>query len=448
MSFNYDLYQKYSEADVWLEENQHVYIHKKTQERFISMTTALKLIKTPLAEQDILDGLTRQYTTFFEWAKNINLPFYKIPRLLHLYVNYKNFRPYVMAEYKRKPYKKYKKLNTLEYPNFLIFEREFLPLERKHKSEIERFKNIYLNQDGSKMNRVQIKEFWQDITDIANVYGTMVHEIVEQYILLKQFFITKNHKIEQNIHTNFLKLKELDQLFEKKYKYTLHTFEEYKIDCSYEEFKEHIISSFLSLNCNLGRVCVPEKVLYYEKYKICGTEDVYVDLTETDCDIGDHKTNKNLTTESEYDTYYKYPFNYLQQCEFNTYSFQMSGYGVINQEVGKKKVNNLWISYYNRQPNAFQLYEIPFLEKEAKEIFRIFKNYLDKRLEVYLKNGILQDVPTEYHNHLIKIIDDDIQKRTENKTISKSKRENKKYYQQLVKDYIDLQKTIKYEGLS
>ena len=83
MSFNYDLYQKYSEADVWLEENQHVYIHKKTQERFISMTTALKLIKTPLAEQDILDGLTRQYTTFFEWAKNINLPFYKIQRLLH-----------------------------------------------------------------------------------------------------------------------------------------------------------------------------------------------------------------------------------------------------------------------------------------------------------------------------------------------------------------------------
>ena len=443
MNFDYGLFKELSASDVWLEDKQHVYIHKETQERFISTTTALKLIKTPFEQSSVQDGLIRQYQTFLSWAETVYLPFSKVPRLLHLYVNYKNFRPYEMATWQGKEYKRYKKLNTYEYPTVLHFENEFLTIERKHKSEIDRFKNIYLNEDGSAMNKKQMGGFWQDITEIANVYGTMVHEIVEQFILLRQYFIETDSSIEKNIYNGFLDLQEKSSIFDKRYKYSLHTFEEYKINCTYEEFKNHIIEAFNSLQCDLGRVCVPEKILYHPKYKMCGTQDVYVDLSKNFFDVGDHKTNKDFETESKYGIFLKKPFDHLQQCSFNDYNIQLSTYGVINEEMSGKKVNDLWISYYNRKSSSFTRYDLPYLKDEEKELLRLFKNHIDSRLITYNKTGMLNDVPENYKNHLIHCIDGNIAQRKELGTLSDNKEDNRKYYKKFVQEYLEKQKTIK-----
>lgn len=443
MTFNYELFTELSKSEVFLEDSQHVYIHKKTKERFLSVTTVLNLIKHKLDKQPIQTGLTKQYETFFEWADAIHLPPYKIPRFLHLYVNYKNFRPYVIKQnYKGEEYKAYKKLNKYEYPTFLHFEREFNDLENQHKHLIAKFKNIYLNSQGQIMTKKEMDVFWQDITDIANIYGTMIHEIVEQYILLKQYFINHNPQIEQDIYNNFLLLKEKNRIFAEKYKYSHHTFEEYVINTEYKDFKEHVISSFLSLKPNLGRICVPEKILYYPKYKLCGTQDVYVDLSPSAFDIGDHKTNKEFTYESEYALTLKRPFNHLDQSDLNLYNLQLSTYALMNEATLGKKLNNLWISYYNRSTHSFQKIDLNPLKEEAQELLELFKKHTETRHALYLKNGILDDVPDIFHNHLIKGIDDYVEQLKEQGKLSENKDKNRELIVEYKKQYLIRQEKL------
>jgi hypothetical protein len=40
------------------------------------------------------------------------------------------------------------------------------------------------------MNKEQILDYWQELNDTANIYGTMVHEIVERYLLADKMYFT------------------------------------------------------------------------------------------------------------------------------------------------------------------------------------------------------------------------------------------------------------------
>lgn len=435
-------YNNLSTSPVFLEEVEHVYIHKKTLKRYSSVTTALSLIKNEFPHE-VKQGLIKQNEKFISWINkrgyNYNTDKEFFLKCLTLYINYKHFRPYEVTSWKEKTYKKYKRLES--YKTIGDFLDEFLELESLN--EIDRKKNIYLNSDGSVMSEETMQQFWYDITDIANIYGTMVHEIVEQYILLKQKFIIQNN-IEEIINERFIHLKELIINANESYILSSHVFDEYKILVNVEEFKKHIIDSFNSLNVDLGRLCIPEKLMFNETYEIAGTCDVFIDVDDNYFDIGDHKTNKKFTYSSEYGNKLKSPFNHLDECDLNLYNLQLSIYALLEEIKTGKKLRLMWISYYSRQENVFKLIKLKYLKTEALQIIELFRNYLEDISVKYTRSGILKETPMIYHNHLMFIMEKLI---AQHKSIGfyedKSKKEIQEWFINYIKEYVIRQDLIK-----
>lgn len=388
-------YEKIYEMPIYLEDVQHVYIHKKTGYRYISVTTTLSLIKN-IFDDSVVEGLIRQYQGFDSWARKEGVSYsndrVSYIRLLTLYTNYKNYREHEEGDYNGKKYKKYKKLKDYNLGDFLD---EFEEIEAS--THLDRLKVVYLNENGWIMNRKQIKETWRLITEVANIYGSMLHEVVEQYILLEQRFVIENG-IEQAIIDKYNDLQAKLKAYINPH--NLHIFKEYIIEESLEEFKQHIIDEFNKLGCDLGRVCVPECLMFNEEKYLAGMGDIVVDVDDNDFDIGDHKTNKDFTTSSPYDMKLKAPFEHLDDCDLHIYNLQLSLYAKMHELRTGKNLRKMWISYYSRLTKSFKLIKLKYLKKEAELLLEMHKEYIEMILDKYDMMGMLDDVPEKYHMHL------------------------------------------------
>lgn len=431
-----ELFNTLKQCDVFLEEERHVYIHKTTGEYFLSVTGVLNLIKNKTDFTSIKKGIHNQYNTILNWVNKFALSDDEIIEIIKLYANYKNFRPYELQEsfYGDYTYKKYKHIDEYSLPEFY---NEFLSLKTENK--LLRYKPVYVDNNLNPLTPEQIQKLWYDITDVANIYGSFVHTIVEQYILLKQRFV--NQELEDTLKSMFLELKNF--LKNLNYKYNSHIFDEYIIDVSYEEFKIHIIYEFNKLGVDLGRVCVPERLLYYKKYSLCGMTDVYVDINDKEFDLGDHKTNKNFTFESEYDNKLLGKLSHMDECDYNLYNLQLSIYALIIESVYGKKLRKLWISYYNRLEHNFTYFPLEYLKDEAQYLLELHLNTITKRRKSLKK--LLKNVPEKYVNHLVREIYRDINKKILTKKLTK---QNKSAiftsYKTLVENYLEEQKKYKY----
>lgn len=435
-------YERISQSPVFLEHEQHVYIHKTTRERFVSVTTILSLIKNDFPE-DVVEGLQRQYHNFINWLAKHKYTFKEdrdfFLRCLELYLNYKDFRPFVMSEWNGKTIKKYQPISA--YKSIDEFLEEFTILESTH--VIERKKNIYLTNEGEVMNTGQIKQFWLDITAAANFYGTMVHEIVEQYILLKQHFIHQNN-IEQQIEEHFVELDKF--LHSLDYKWSKHSFDEYFITEDVHAFKRHIINSFNALGADLGRICVPERLMFNLQRKISGMSDVFIEHDDEFFSIGDHKTNKDFTTESKFGNRLKAPFNHYEECDLVLYNLQLSIYALLYELETGKKLKNMWISYYSRKHKKFIYIKLEYLKADAEKLIDIFVNFLDGLAVKYKNNGILSHVPEIYQNHLMFLMEKQIKKHQMEKFyVGKSKEDIRAYFLDFIEKYLTTQNLIENE---
>lgn len=97
------------------------------------------------------------------------------------------------------------------------------------------------------MNQAQILDYWQEINDKANEYGTHVHELIETYLLKNKWYFPK------------------------------------------DDFDKKVIQEFNKINFDLGRECYPERIMFSEEYQLAGTTDLLVDVDDEYFDIGDWK---------------------------------------------------------------------------------------------------------------------------------------------------------------
>jgi len=155
------------------------------------------------------------------------------------------------------------------------------------------------DRDGKDPDQV-LKE-WASITKTAQNRGTNIHSVMENY--LKDQFITEGYE-------------ELIKSFDKK--------------CT------GVIKSNSNILC--------ERTVYSHEYKLAGTADVIVENKDLFY-ILDFKTNKKFNFISKYSDYFYEPLDYLQQCEFTTYTIQLSIYAYLHEQLTGKKCAGLKIFY-------------------------------------------------------------------------------------------------------
>lgn len=186
----------------------------------------------------------------------------------------------------------------------------------------------------------KILGLWANITKTAQDRGTNYHKIMENYI--------KSGVIESGYEV-------LVESFAKKTK--------------------DIIKS--------DPLVESEKLLYNHDYKIAGTADLII-TTKNGFHILDFKTNKRFGFYNNYNTFFIEPLEYLTQCEFTTYSLQLSIYAYLMEQLIGKPCLSLKVFYLREFDSVFwQEIHTPYMKDTVKKLLDYHKN--NNKIEVCLK---------------------------------------------------------------
>ena len=104
------------------------------------------------------------------------------------------------------------------------------------------------------LTQQEILDFWQQLNDDANIYGSKVHDIVERYLLANKWYFTDDTE---------------DGLFEQK-----------------------VIEGYNALNIDEGIAMWPERILFAEQYELAGMSDLIIDIDQTYFDVWDLDLSK------------------------------------------------------------------------------------------------------------------------------------------------------------
>jgi len=140
------------------------------------------------------------------------------------------------------------------------------------------------------------------------------------------------------------------------------------------EYKE-VIESLESLKLYDRKNSKCEELVYNHNYKLAGTADCIEDCGST-FNVYDFKTNKKFNLYSQYKSFFLDPISHLSECEYNTYSLQLSLYAFMYQSMTGMRVNQLGVMYYERESNRFNYYPVPYLKNDIL----IMLNYYEKNL--------------------------------------------------------------------
>lgn len=419
-----DLFNKFSEAEVYLEEHNHVYVHKKTGMLYNSVTTALSLLKSDFEKDNVIEAIIRQYENFIKWYRKKNGPENLLQPLLFDYIMYNKLRKYEVYEDK-KIYKALTKYQTIEE---LALELEGL----KRDNPNIQLKGFYLNKDNTVMNKSQILNIWDSTNMLSRHYGHMIHESLELHFLDIQGFPIDRLKKIKSIQEKYDALQEIMSVVNEGYNKQF--FSVYELDLNAIEFMDWIVNKFKAVRPYKGEVIVPEKVNFSPTYEICGTTDVEVIFDEVNFEIEDHKTNKSFTFVNEYGKFLKSPCDDMPETSFSTYALQLNIYGHIQEVEFGRKFNGARITYFDRAKKEFELIELPIMLDRAEQVLKHFKHFQSTRKEMYRMSGILDGIPERHHNVITKLMYEDIEKRkVSGKIDMNDKKANKEYYTNFVK---------------
>ena len=396
---------------IQLNDEHHFYFHQENGRRYPSVTSSmLEMIKPKFDGDSIIDNMLKSYQNFNTWYHSLpNKNPQEYFEILELYYTYKNYRPFVIAEWNGEEYKKYKKLKTYKSKNEL---RQDLALAKFESVKDINFKRpkIYANTMFELKSKPSIKALWKALTDIANVYGTMVHEICELWFTHR--YNNDRYTIDllnEHIQKGWDTLKEMVEKFTTEYPRNKWCFEQYKINISLEEFSKHIQDSFLRLNPNLGIHCISEKILFSRKNYLCGTTDTLIDITPSLFDIEDYKTNARFTTEAEEKLLY--PFHEYDNCDRVLYGLQMSTYGRMHEinHNEEKKCRAVWVAYFDRTKNEFERIDLEYQPRLADELLEMHRIFIMKLVNKWKKSPhfskILMGVPKPHRMYLCTLLE-------------------------------------------
>ena len=235
---------------VYLEPNEHVYIHRETGAKFTSVTKVISSVEPHFAAEEIALAITKQP-------------------------------------------------NSKKNPKY-----------------------VGLSQSD-------ILDVWQKENDEANHYGTMVHEIVEDYLMANKFYFPKN------------------------------------------DFEKAVIQAYDELGVDEGREIFPERIMFSAEYKLAGMTDLLIDISDELFDIGDWKTNKEFNYFSKYNNFLLAPFEHLQDCQYVVYTLQLSIYALMYEMESGKKCRQLWAAHFNKETLKFQKIPLFYMKNEAKKLLKL-----------------------------------------------------------------------------
>lgn len=185
------------------------------------------------------------------------------------------------------------------------------------------------------LSQQEILDFWQQLNDEANVYGTKVHDIVERYLLANKWYFPSED--EEG------------------------------------EFEQKVIEGYENLKIDEGIAVWPERILFSEEYELAGMSDLIIDIDETFFDVWDWKTNRefNFFDQFGYKTLFK-PFDHLQSCQWSVYTLQLSVYAYMYEmEFPGRKCRQICIGYWDKEKKSFEKIQIMYLKHEAKKLIEM-----------------------------------------------------------------------------
>jgi hypothetical protein len=193
------------------------------------------------------------------------------------------------------------------------------------------------------LTQQEILDYWQMLNDEANIYGTMVHDIVERYLLANKWYFPPNDEQGQ--------------------------------------FEQKVIDGYNALEIDEGIAVWPERILFSEEYELAGMSDLIIDIDDVYFDVLDHKTNRvfNFFNPYGYETLHK-PFDHLQSCQWSIYTLQLSVYAYMYElEFPKRKCRQIVILYWDKVKETFEKIHVMYLKHEAKKLiemhhYNIMKN--------------------------------------------------------------------------
>lgn len=188
----------------------------------------------------------------------------------------------------------------------------------------DKWSKYVAQRDG--LSQKEVLDKWSNITTTAQNRGTNVHLVMEQYI--------KSNKVEKG----------------------------------YEELVDSFIKKTKGIilpNSNI----LSEELLYNHEYKLAGTADLIVENNNIFY-IMDFKTNKKFNFVNKYNDYFYEPIEYLPQCEFSTYTIQMSIYAYMHELLTNKKCGGLTIFYLKQYDNKTYWQEIAcsYMKSSVKDL--------------------------------------------------------------------------------
>ena len=102
-------------------------------------------------------------------------------------------------------------------------------------------------------------------------------------------------------------------------------------------------------------------------YNLCGTIDkIYYNVKYKCLQIFDWKTNSKFNFNNKFQKY-KRPLSHLEECEYNTYSFQLSAYRWILEQNTNLKFGDSYAIWFSLQNPSYRVIKMLDLRKEVEE---------------------------------------------------------------------------------
>jgi hypothetical protein len=200
------------------------------------------------------------------------------------------------------------------------------------------------------VSQQEILDRWKEINRIAVEYGKKVHAIMERYLLNKQKLYIARDDFERTVLEEFQKIKMLTD--------------------------HHIVKPEYVLSHPLTNI-----------FGIAGCTDVIEDVDDYKFNMWDFKTNRELTFETQYDEWLKFPLTHLSQTKYNVDCLQISLYAYFYELESGKKVNTLGIIYWDRGEDitsatgVWKVLYLPYLKTDVKMLINHYQSHYVNILE-------------------------------------------------------------------
>jgi hypothetical protein len=193
----------------------------------------------------------------------------------------------------------------------------------------------------------QVLAEWETNRLYSSTLGTILHKYVESFYKKSSFNLDVSYEglgfdEKQKLKTNLPILVEYFQTFYKENKH---------LECLKNEF---VIGDL-------------------EDTKVCGTADMLCINQKTSMlEILDFKTNKKISRSSMFAKLF-YPFDDMDECEFNEYTIQLNTYKYFIEKYTNIVVGDMKLIWLQATNNNYKIISLPNIQEKITLMFERFK---------------------------------------------------------------------------